>query len=98
MEISPVRPANYAEWRKEQLVEPPDRNGLVMSYGRRLTAGDMEKIMELAAEPIGISHDQYLALRVPETLTELQQIRVKQRVYMHIAQGPAREREALKRA
>ena len=65
-----MRPANYAEWRKEQL-----------GFGSAMA--NLSNLQALGREWNSIAE---------------QQIRIKALVCHHIAEGPAREHEALKRA
>lgn len=58
------------------------------------------KYPQMAYSAVALGKDDFVIDEVLGRLWLLiaRKIRIKQRVYMHIAQGPAREREALKRA
>jgi hypothetical protein len=87
------RPANYAAWRKEQRSQD------------RIPAGESAAGSDGLFDACGggprLPCEQRINIVWPSNVLSLaaeqQQIRVKHRVFMHIAQGPAREREALKR-
>jgi hypothetical protein len=98
------RPANYAQWRKEQLLAIPPSVAQQLSakaqgFGSEDYPGQAyfhanNPSIKRAEENAALKEQQVASL----WLAMVRDISVKQRIIKHIENGPAREREALKRA